>query len=40
MYEEKNSEMAKILHRPIRALTYPEDSSLGVSKKIYRENPF
>ncbi|XP_008553252.3 uncharacterized protein LOC103575302 [Microplitis demolitor] len=22
--------MAKILHRPIRALTYPEDSSLGI----------
>jgi len=37
-----NSDFAEILHRPIRSLTFPEDSSLGVSirKSIVSNNRF
>ncbi|XP_044577397.1 uncharacterized protein LOC123260390 [Cotesia glomerata] len=30
IYEQKNSDFAKILHRPIRALSYPESSNMGI----------
>ncbi|XP_011304068.1 uncharacterized protein [Fopius arisanus] len=29
-YENKNSEMAKVLHRPIRAVSFPEGSTMGL----------
>ncbi|KAK0073598.1 hypothetical protein PV326_013259, partial [Microctonus aethiopoides] len=30
LYASENSEMAKILHRPIRALSFPEASTMGL----------
>lgn len=33
-----NSELAEILHRPIRSLTFPEESTAGVSVKVAVNN--